>query len=156
VLAPDLGRPARAEVNHGYLSLLERGEVTEPAPSMLHKLARGHDLPFIVLMRWVGYVEADEKDLTQNQAIALSYLGDDMSDDELAAVKAVLDAIRSKGAAPGFAADSLDRELTAQRTAEIRQQVMRLLNSRLPRRHPDPAGSGDRNIPPCRRRRGHP
>jgi transcriptional regulator with XRE-family HTH domain len=119
---------ARAEVNHGYLSLLERGEVTEPAPSMLHKLARGYDLPFIVLMRWAGYVEADEKDLTQNQAIALSYLGDDVSDDELAAVKAVLDAIRSKGAAPGFAANSLDRELTAQRTAEIRQQVMRLLN----------------------------
>src|SRR4051812_7880428 len=80
----------RAGVNHGYLSQLERGEVAQPAPSMLHKAAAGYEVPFVVLMRWAGYVESDDTELTTNQALALSYLGDDVSEGELAAVKAVL------------------------------------------------------------------
>jgi transcriptional regulator with XRE-family HTH domain len=118
---------ARAGVNHGYLSLLERGEVAEPAPSMLHKLAPGYDLPFIVLMRWAGYVEPDDKELTKNQAIALSYLGDNISDNELAAVKAVLNAIRSKGGSFGLMEGSLDRQLTPERQLEISKEAIHLL-----------------------------
>ena len=32
----------KAGLNHGYLSQLERGEIAEPAPSVLHKLAAGY------------------------------------------------------------------------------------------------------------------
>ena len=62
----------RAGVNHGDLSQLERNEVAEPAPSMLHKLATGYNEPFLVLMQWAGYVE---EGLSANQARALSYSG---------------------------------------------------------------------------------
>ena len=71
---------AKAGVNHGYLSQLERGEVSEPAPSMLHKIADAYGESFLTLMRWAGYVESDESGITTNQARGLSYLGDDVSD----------------------------------------------------------------------------
>lgn len=87
---------AKAGVNHGYLSQLERGEVSQPAPSMLHRLAEGYGESFVTLMRWAGYVDAEGPGVSANQARALSYLGDDVSDEELSAIKAVLEAIRAK------------------------------------------------------------
>src|SRR3954453_4630898 len=80
----------KAGVNHGYLSQLERGDVSQPGPAMLHKLAEGYGESFLTLMRWVGYVEADGSGLSGNQQRALSYLGDDVSDEDLTAIKAVL------------------------------------------------------------------
>ncbi len=88
----------KAGINHGYLSQLERGDVSQPGPAMLHKLAEGYGESFLTLMRWAGYVEADDSGLTGNQRRALSYLGDDVSDEELSAIKAVLDVIRTKRA----------------------------------------------------------
>lgn len=118
---------AKAGVNHGYLSQLERGEVAEPAPSMLHKVAAGYDVPFPVLMRWAGYVEGADGDLTPNQAMALSYLGNDVSEGELAAIRAVLDAIRSRGATFGPLASSLDGPLGPEERKAIRAHVLMLL-----------------------------
>ena len=115
---------ARAKVNHGYLSQLERGEVAQPAPSMLQKLARGYDEPFIVLMRWAGYIE--DGPISANQARALSYMGEDLSDQELAAIKAVLAAIRSKRA-QFSCLESLDGELPREEIIRIRSQVLALL-----------------------------
>jgi transcriptional regulator with XRE-family HTH domain len=118
---------AKAGINHGYLSQLERGDVAEPAPSMLHKLASAYDIPFVVLMRWAGYVESEGEDLTSNQAVALSYLGHNPSDEEVAAVKAVLDAIRSRR--PNFPGigDTLDAYLNDTQRREIRTHAMSLL-----------------------------
>jgi transcriptional regulator with XRE-family HTH domain len=81
----------QAGVNHGYLSQLERGEITAPAPAILQRLAKGYGVPFPVLMNWAGYMESG---LSANQERALSYLGSDVSDDELELVRAFLDAIR--------------------------------------------------------------
>jgi transcriptional regulator with XRE-family HTH domain len=114
----------RAEVNHGYLSQLERGEVAQPAPAILQKLSRGYGEPFILLMRWAGYIEDGE--LSANQARALSYMGDDLSDQELTAVKAVLDAIRTKSA-QFSSLHSLDANLDAEDVAQIRGQVLALV-----------------------------
>ena len=118
---------ARAGVNHGYLSLVERGDVAEPAPSMLHKLAIGYELPFEVLMRWAGYLESDPHDLSENQRMALSVLGDDISTDELEAVKAVLAAIRARGATFSSSFGSLDIPITPEVRADIRNHVTALL-----------------------------
>ena len=115
---------ACAKVNHGYLSQLERGEVAQPAPSILQKLAHGYDEPFVVLMRWVGYIE--DGPLSPNQARALNYMGEDLSDQELAAVKAVLDAIRARRA--HFSClDSLDGDLPPEEIVRIRSHILALL-----------------------------
>lgn len=115
---------ARARVNHGYLSQLERGEVSEPAPSILHKLAEGYREPFIVLMQWAGYVE---EGLSPNQARALSYLGENPSDEEVLAIKAILDVLRAKRATFAAHANSLDMSLTPADRADIRMRSVALL-----------------------------
>jgi transcriptional regulator with XRE-family HTH domain len=117
----------RAGVNHGYLSQLEHGEVAEPSPSMLHKVAAGYEVPFPVLMEWAGYIQRDQSNLTPKQALALSYLGDDISDKDLDAIRAVLDAIRSHRATFASDVNSLDAFLGAPIRADIRSQAEKLL-----------------------------
>jgi transcriptional regulator with XRE-family HTH domain len=110
----------QAGVNHGYLSQLERGEVTAPAPAILQRLAKGYGVPFPVLMNWAGYMESG---LSANQERALSYLGSDVSDDELELVRAFLDAIRKQRAT----FNSLDGDLGDEEVARIRSYVVSLL-----------------------------
>jgi transcriptional regulator with XRE-family HTH domain len=113
----------KAGVNHGYLSQLERGEVTAPAPSILQRIAPAYGVPFPVLMDWAGYIESG---LSANQQRALSYLGDEVSDTELGLVRAFLDAIRKQGATlPQLA--RLDAELPDEEIARIRSYVLALL-----------------------------
>jgi transcriptional regulator with XRE-family HTH domain len=112
----------KAEVNHGYLSQLERGEVAEPAPAILQKLSKGYGVPFPVLMDWAGYLEAG---LSPNHERALSYLGDQVSDEELELVRAFLKAIRSNRAT--FPLDRLDGELPAAEIERIRTYMLALL-----------------------------
>jgi transcriptional regulator with XRE-family HTH domain len=118
---------ARAKINHGYLSQLERGDIAEPGPSMLHKVARGYDVPFSAVMEWSGFIEPAGKELTSNQALALSYLGENPSEDELRAVRAVLEAIRSRGATFAGEAASLDIYIDEAERRIIRSQVLALL-----------------------------
>src|ERR687893_429377 len=61
----------RTGVNSGYLSLLERGKVSQPTPAVLRKVADGYRIPLHVLMRWVGYVGGEGDGLSPNQARAL-------------------------------------------------------------------------------------
>lgn len=121
---------AKAGVNHGYLSQLERGEVTQPAPSMLHRLADGYGEPFVVLMKWAGYVDESptgKNDLSPTQVRALKYLGDDVSDEELDAIRAVLDVIRKRRATFAAEGQSLDRPLSPEARKLIRAHVLLLL-----------------------------
>jgi transcriptional regulator with XRE-family HTH domain len=113
----------KAEVNHGYLSQLERGEVAQPAPAILHKLSKGYGVPFPVLMDWAGYIEAG---LSANHERALSYLGDEISDQELELVRAFLEAIRSGNRAT-FSLARLDGELPTDEIERIRDYVLALL-----------------------------
>jgi transcriptional regulator with XRE-family HTH domain len=119
---------SRAGINHGYLSQLERGEITQPSPAALHRLADAYEEPFPVLMRWAGYIRGDDAPLTDNQARALSYLGKDISDEELAAIRAVLDAIRGRRAT--FAAGgALDLPLDPVDATVIREHMTKLLKA---------------------------
>jgi transcriptional regulator with XRE-family HTH domain len=45
-----------AEISPTYLQKLERGEVNEPSPHILYRLAERLDLPYADLMRRAGYV----------------------------------------------------------------------------------------------------
>lgn len=116
---------AEAEINAGYLSQLERGEVEQPSPAILQKLAEAYNEPFVVLMRWAGYIEEIPSDLSPNQTRALKYMGD-IDDEELRAVKAVLEAIRSTRSAT-FAQASLDGHLGDDDRHRIRSHMVTLL-----------------------------
>ena len=45
-----------AELSSGYLSMLERGEVKEPSPRILHTLASIYEVDYIDLMRRASYL----------------------------------------------------------------------------------------------------
>ncbi len=111
--------------NHGYLSQVERDDVAQPAAQVLQKLAAAYDEPFVLLMRWAGYLEEDPDGLSANQSRALKIMGEPTSA-ELEAIKAVLDAVRA-GRANMTVLESLDRHLAESDRAEIRGHVIALL-----------------------------
>jgi transcriptional regulator with XRE-family HTH domain len=113
----------QAGVNHGYLSQLERGEVSAPAPAFLERLAPAYGIPFPILMEWAGYIVSG---LSPNQQRALNYLGEDVSDRELELVQAFLDAIRKQSATATWHA-RLDGDLDEQEIARIRGYMLALL-----------------------------
>jgi transcriptional regulator with XRE-family HTH domain len=116
---------ADSGLNSGYLSQLEQGKVSQPTPAVLQKVAVGYGVPFPVVMTWAGYIEGDA-DLSPNQARALSYLGDNPSDEEVSALKAVLDLLRSREAA-GYSGAGLDLALPRHTLAAIRTNADALL-----------------------------
>lgn len=114
----------RSGINNAYLSQLERGEVTQPTPSMLARLAEAYELPVETLMGWAGYAVSGQA-LTRPQAKALNYFSD-ASDEELEALKAILAALRARGAT--FAVPHLsDRVLSPEERKLIRQHAVALL-----------------------------
>jgi transcriptional regulator with XRE-family HTH domain len=116
---------AKAGITHGYLSQIESDKVKEPAPQILQKLADAYDEPFVLLMQWAGYIEPDPAGLSTNQERALKILGEP-TENELKAVRAVLDAIRSGGAAfPAL--EQLDGHLAPEDIATIRGHAVALL-----------------------------
>ena len=48
-----------AELSSGYLSMLERDEVKEPSPRVLHSLAAVYEIDYIDLMRRAKYIPAE-------------------------------------------------------------------------------------------------
>jgi transcriptional regulator with XRE-family HTH domain len=91
----------RAGLTNGYLSQLERNEVAHPSPSVLRKLAKGYRVEFLVLMQWAGFVDSENLELSPNQAIALSTIGDP-SDEELDALKGIVEFLRTKRTATAY------------------------------------------------------
>jgi transcriptional regulator with XRE-family HTH domain len=114
----------KAGITHGYLSQIESDKIREPAPQTLQKLAEAYDEPFVLLMQWAGYLEQDEVGLSANQQRALKIVGEP-TDQELVAIRAVLDAIRAGGAT--FAFEQLDGELSSKELRVIRGHAVALL-----------------------------
>ncbi len=116
----------RSGINNGYLSQLERNEIANPTPSVLQKVAIAYEEPFGVLMRWAGYIEDDPNGVSPNAKRALDTLGDDFTDQELQALRAVLDAIRAKNRAT-FAPHRTDLVLEADDHLRLRQHAVAVL-----------------------------
>lgn len=52
-----------AEISPTYLQKLERGEVMNPSPHILHRLARVLDVSYVELMKLAGYVVPTEHEI---------------------------------------------------------------------------------------------
>jgi transcriptional regulator with XRE-family HTH domain len=115
---------ARSGFNSGYLSLLERGDVKQPKPHVLRRLAEAYEEPFELLMTWAGYVEEDPEGLNPNQRRALSLLGPDPSEDELKALQTILEMLRKKGLTYG---NVYDLTLSTEERTDIRRAARAVL-----------------------------
>ena len=103
-------------LSNGYLSQLERGEVGHPSPTVLRKLAEGYEIELLILLRWAGYLDSEELDLSPNQAVALSTIGDP-STEELRAFQGIFELLRGNRtvASSPVGDDSLPLDEVAQR-----------------------------------------
>ncbi|MDQ2631123.1 MAG: ImmA/IrrE family metallo-endopeptidase, partial [Actinomycetota bacterium] len=88
----------RSGINSGYLSQLERNEIAQPSPSVLGRIADSYGEPFEVLMEWAGYIRSAPEGLSPNKKRALNFIPDDINDQELKALRAVLAALRGNDA----------------------------------------------------------
>jgi Zn-dependent peptidase ImmA (M78 family)/transcriptional regulator with XRE-family HTH domain len=84
----------RSGINSGYLSQLERNEIAQPTPSVLGRLSEPYGEPFEVLMEWAGYITQAPEGISPNRKRALNFIPDDINDQELKALRAVVEALR--------------------------------------------------------------
>ena len=85
----------QSELASGYISQLERGEVTQPTPSTLKRLADAYEMPVTTLMQWAGY-EVAQAPTSPRLARAMSAIGSDPSPGEVDAIEAVLRVLRDR------------------------------------------------------------
>jgi transcriptional regulator with XRE-family HTH domain len=118
-------------INSGYLSQLESDKITSPTPSMLKKLATAYQVPLGMLMEWAGYIELDEGGTSPHVETALKYLPNDVSEEELKALKAVLGAMRGGsgkgGKATAYKPHCSDLTLAPERRLEIQKNALAVL-----------------------------
>jgi len=114
----------QSELASGYISQLERGEVTQPTPSTLKRLADAYGMPVMTLMQWAGY-EVSQAPTSPQLARAMSVIGSDPSSGEIDAIEAVLKVLRGRA---GFSQMHLnDRQLSPQDRNVIRAYAVALL-----------------------------
>jgi transcriptional regulator with XRE-family HTH domain len=129
----------RSGLTNGYLSQLERGEVGHPAPTVLRKVAKGYNVAFPVLLQWAGYIEDDQLNLSPNQAVALSTIGDPSTED-LKVLKEIVELLRRKGTvsySPFYASSDLILEEEAKREIDAYARAL-LLEADAFNRRPTP------------------
>jgi transcriptional regulator with XRE-family HTH domain len=115
----------RAEVASGYLSQLERGDVAQPTPSTLQRLAEAYGMPVMTLMDWAGYATG-QPPVSPQLAKAMNYIGPDPTDDEVEAIRAVMKVLRTRSAT--FSAlHPMDRSLSPVDHKIIRDTAIRAL-----------------------------
>jgi transcriptional regulator with XRE-family HTH domain len=118
----------RTGLNSGYLSQLENGKIVHPSPSVLEKVAKGYGLRFEDLLKWAGYVEDQEPQVSTNQAMALSSVSGlgDPSDEELKTLQAIIELLEEKRSA-GFALPPGDVPLDPEALRVVRGYAISLL-----------------------------
>lgn len=83
-----------AGISAAYLLKLEKGQVTSPSPHVLHGLAEQLGIPYLDLMRLVGYVVPDTTG-ERVGALAHALSAEDLTEEEARAVAAFLKTLRN-------------------------------------------------------------
>ena len=79
-----------AELSSGYLSMLERDEVKEPSPRVLHSLAAVYEIDYIDLMRRANYIPESNPDSTAPTPVAFKGASQ-LSEEQQARIQRMID-----------------------------------------------------------------
>jgi HTH-type transcriptional regulator, competence development regulator len=94
----DVERETEGRISNGYLSLVESGEVKQPSPNHLHRLAKVLGLEYSELMALAGFhVPASTRAGTRGLT-GLAFSAKDLTADERADVEKYIEFVRSKRA----------------------------------------------------------
>jgi transcriptional regulator with XRE-family HTH domain len=85
-------------ISNGYLCLMEQGEIKEPSPHMLQKIADAYQIEYLRLMELAGYIETPKSKASTHDSVgvALSSTLKELSKDQIDDVKKYIQFIRSK------------------------------------------------------------
>src|ERR1700730_18566239 len=75
-----------AEISTAYLQKLEGGDVQQPSPHVLHRLAEVLEIPYGTLMQLAGYVIPAQDGALAGTAFDHALSSNDLTDDERKAV----------------------------------------------------------------------
>lgn len=86
----------RADISTAYLQKLEGGEVGQPSPHVLHRLAAVLDVPYAQLMELVGYIVPEAEGIAAGSPFDHALSSADLSADERKAVAAFIAHLRDQ------------------------------------------------------------
>lgn len=97
-----------AKISPTYLQKLERGEVQDPSPNVLHRLSEELGLDYSDLMRRAGYVVPASRRKTtaasRGRPLTHALSSEPLTDDEESALTAYLRVLRDQKGGPGSGA----------------------------------------------------
>jgi transcriptional regulator with XRE-family HTH domain len=85
-----------AHISPAYLQKLEKGQVSNPSPNVLHRLGEQLDLSYVDLMRLAGYVVPSSSaiDTTEENVWAHALRSQELTEEEAQAIAAFLRHLR--------------------------------------------------------------
>lgn len=83
-----------AEISTAYLQKLESGDVRQPSPNILHRLAGVLDIPYATLMELAGYVMPGAEGATGADAFDHALSSENLTEAERRAVAAFIRHLR--------------------------------------------------------------
>lgn len=85
-----------ASISTAYLQKLEGGDVQQPSPHVLYRLAEVLDVPYSTLMQLAGYVVPRQEPVLAANAFDQALSANDLTEDERKAVAAFIAHLRSQ------------------------------------------------------------
>ena len=85
-----------ADISTAYLQKLEGGEVRQPSPNVLHRLAHELEVPYASLMELAGYVVPEKEGGHAANSLDHAFNSSDLSDNERKAVAAFVSHLREQ------------------------------------------------------------
>lgn len=85
-----------AEISIAYLQKLEAGDVQQPSPHVLHRLAHVLDVPYATLMQLAGYVLPETDGVLAGSTFDHALSSSDLTDEERKAVAAYIALLRQQ------------------------------------------------------------
>ena len=85
-----------ASISTAYLQKLEGGDVQQPSPHVLYRLAEVLDVPYATLMQLVGYVVPAQEPVLASRAFDHALNANDLTEEERKAVASFIAHLRSQ------------------------------------------------------------
>ena len=85
-----------AKISIAYLKKLEAGEVQQPSPHVLHRLADVLDFPYARLMEMAGYIVPSKADALIGNTVDHALNSSDLTEEERKAVAAFIAHLRAQ------------------------------------------------------------
>lgn len=84
------------KISNAYISQLERGDIKEPSPNILYKLAQYYKVEYEALMEAAGYLKVDQSRPKRPSAMQAALMSANLSDEEMSEVSEFIRYLKSK------------------------------------------------------------